>query len=238
MKIKELKSQVNNYKNQDFDIPNVFEQIKDEAYQKEFSAPIKKRFTFKVGYAISFALVLIVALVIAIPFITGSKKSYEASDYIPKNAGNYTEDASPTPSLEPDKAQAQEPSSEYYSDNDLTYISVSSLSELNNRLNSQIKASSYAQDEKYEFNTDYEFAIYSFKYNNNTYYIIASNDMNEIKDLFDTEIIDYSNSSSFNTILETSTIYYVSYRINGIDYLLYTKKDQKDAFIKIYDSVK
>lgn len=230
MKIKELKSQINTYKKQDFDIPDVFENIKDEAYNKDFATPPKKRFTFKVRYAVSFA-VIVLAVLVSIPiirFTIGTKNmAYEPSfDKSIENAAQAELDPYPAYELSPESSGYSEKT--YYN----------SISELNNVLGSNLKESPLSTLDSFYYDNKLDASIYVITYNQFKYYFIASFEMNSVIDAVDSSIPRYTNHSHFNEVRESDNTYYVRWISGDIEYLLFSYQNDKVDFIDVYNSVK
>lgn len=243
MKVKDLKKEIQAYKNQEFDIPDIYEKIEDEAKNAALARSKPKRhFTFKVRYAISFAVVVI-AVAIAIPIISsGTKKSFApAMDSSPLPSKSNTEgesyyedpDSINQPANEPQseavpkegqidaETEAPDPSS-------IKDLNFTSLDALNEYAGCSIKASNLSvTDEKYVYESDTKVARHYFTYNGNSYYVSSTSISNVTKDL-----------SEEDTIHNTSN-YEIYWIIDDIYYSLQTiSQATKEEFTDVYNSVR
>lgn len=239
MKIKELKSQVNTYKNQEFDIPDVSSFVKaklsNENLEVVTSIKPRRSFFYRARFALSFGMVVLVAICILIPvaFGRGFAKSNSAKHYD-------SEPHAPAPSvMEPEndaygnKQSGFEPSLE---SDEIVYdsaLSVNSASGYN-----IISSSLEVTDEEYSYDTSNTLASYTFVYNYSNYYLLAVATKNiekyNIKDtdpLFDTT---YSNDS----VLSIDSEYYIKWVDKNVTYVFSSDTNSQDEFIEVYNSIK
>lgn len=239
MKIKELKSQVNTYKNQEFDIPDVSSFVKTKLSNEnlEVVTSIKPRrsFFYRARFALSFGAVALVAICVLIPvaFGRGFAKSYAPNEHD-------AEPHAPAPSVvEPEndaygnKQETPEPS---FESDEIVYdsaLSVNSVSGYN-----IISSSLEVTDEEYSYDASNTLASYTFVYNYSNYYLLAVATKNiekyNIKDtdpLFDTT---YSNDS----VLSIDSEYYIKWVDKNVTYVFSSDTNSQDEFIEVYNSIK